>query len=191
MEDEEKGGGKGEEVPGLIVFDEILNQNNLKTFMPLLESSDYERGFSIPQVLVLGFYPRVDSLELAKLLDIPSRYIFNLSSKDLQKKVNKLTISKDSDKSKALLSFFRQHLDGLGRESELSFVKEESFRHLLPIVVLSDSKKERDRLSEGFFSLSLKIVNLNQREDSSSHGVLASHPDPNSGALNTAEGGLI
>ena len=72
--------------------------------------------------------------------------------------MNKFTISKDTDRAKALLSFLKQHIDNYSRTGgDRNFVKEDSFKKMFPLVVLSDSKKEREKIADGCFKIGLKV----------------------------------
>lgn len=44
-------------------------------------------------------------------------------------------------------------------------MKEDSFKNLFPLVVLSDSKKERDKITDGCFKIGLKVLNLTDIRD--------------------------
>lgn len=138
---------------GLIVFDGCLSSSNISDYAPIIT-----RFHQVP-LLVTGLYTKQIANNIARVFDIPQRYLFS-NEPSLKDRLKNFTISKDSDKVKALLSFVKQHVDGLERDAELSFVKDDAFRNILPIVILCDSKKERDRLTEGFFSISLKVTHI-------------------------------
>ena len=145
----------------LIVMDSVCKVQNTKAVFPLIKICHFSR------LLITGLYSKRELAELGKLFGIPSRYQFS-QNKELEKRIQYFSVSKDSDKAKALLSFLKQHLSGLSRSTgELNFVKEDSFKDLFPLVVLSDSKKERDKISDGSRKLGLKVTKIGEKTESS------------------------
>lgn len=141
-----------------LIMDSCLTTLNAQSFYPLLET------FKNPQIFFCGLYTQFEFHTLSKLFNIPSRYKFTLE-KNLKSKIKHFSISKDADKIKALLSFIKQHIEGLGRvKGELNFVKEISFKNLFPLALLSDSKRDRDRLTEGLFKIGIKVEHISDLE---------------------------
>ena len=136
----------------LVVLDSCCNSHNAYKFSPLIQGLKQTRRIKL---LISGLFTKEESLRLSRLFGIPSRYCYNKRPK-LRQLIKDFTISKDLDKTKAFLSFLKQH----GESPELHFIKEESFKIMFPLVILSDSKKERDRLSEGLRKLGISPIHL-------------------------------
>lgn len=167
----------------MIVFDSCLSLSNSQNYYPLVET------FKHAQIFFCGLYTQYELQSLSRLFNVPSRYKFSLE-KNIKQKIKHFSISKDADKVKALLSFIKQHIDGLGRtKGELNFVKDISFKNLFPLALLADVKKDRERLTEGLFKIGVKVESISDLEKNKMNA--SGSPNGKKSAVEKEDSGMV
>lgn len=86
------------------MLDQVANVSNLSEFQSVLTFCE-----GVPR-LFLGMYSKHDSFEIGKVFGIPARHILNLNT-EISTSVNRVTISKDADRTKALLQVIKTYMD--------------------------------------------------------------------------------